>query len=77
MSRVGGYVSGVSMSRDGGYPRFHGIPTPTPEHETWHTPPSGGHQNTCGWQAGGMHPTGMLTCFILGLDNPEMFLRIC
>ena len=24
---------------------------------------SGGHQNTYGWQAGGTHPTGMLSCF--------------
>ena len=35
---------------------------------TWdtHPPPaltpSGGHQNTYGWQAGGTHPTGMLSC---------------
>ena len=24
--------------------------------------PSAGHQNTYGWQAGGTHPTGMLSC---------------
>ena len=24
---------------------------------------SGGHQNNYGWQAGGMHPIGMLSCF--------------
>ena len=23
---------------------------------------SGGHQITCGWQQGGTHPTGMLSC---------------
>ena len=25
--------------------------------------PSGGHHNTYSWQAGGMHPTGMLSCY--------------
>ena len=25
--------------------------------------PSGGHPNTYGWQAGGTHPTGILSCF--------------
>ena len=24
--------------------------------------PSGGHQNTYGWQADGTHPTGMFSC---------------
>ena len=24
--------------------------------------PSGGHQNMYSWQAGGTHPTGMLSC---------------
>ena len=24
--------------------------------------PSGGHQNMYGWQVGGTHPTGMLSC---------------
>ena len=27
--------------------------------------PSGGHQNTYGWQAGGTHPTGMLSCLMI------------
>ena len=30
--------------------------------------PSGGHQNMYGWQAGGTHPTGMLSCFKLKLQ---------
>ena len=25
---------------------------------------SGGYQNTYGWQAGGTHPTGMLSCLL-------------
>ena len=29
--------------------------------------PSGSHQNTYGWQAGGTHPTGMLSC--IHVDN--------
>ena len=48
------------MSRGGGgYPRSHGIPTPSPPVLT----PSGGKQNTYGWQAGGSHLTGMLLTY--------------
>ena len=42
------------------------LPTPTnprpppPPHT-----PSGGHRNTHGWQAGDMHPTGMLSCHFI------------
>ena len=35
-----------------------GIPTLHPLALT----PSAGHQNTCGWQAGGTHPTGIISC---------------
>ena len=47
MSRERGYVWRVGW--DLGYPPL--VLTP-----------SGGHQNTYGWQVGGMHPTGMLSC---------------
>ena len=30
--------------------------------------PTGGHQNMYGWQAGGTHPTGVLSCFKLKLQ---------
>ena len=30
--------------------------------------PSGDHQNMCSWQAGGAHPTGMLSCLTMYLD---------
>ena len=30
---------------------------------------SGGHRNTYGWQAGGTHPTEMLSCFIITAPN--------
>ena len=45
-------------------------------HGTWdnHPPPlltpSDGHQNTYGWQADSMHPTGMLSCFLC-VENQE------
>ena len=31
--------------------------------------PSGGHRNTYGWQAGGTHPTEMLSWFIITARN--------
>ena len=31
--------------------------------------PSGGHQNRYGWQAGGMDPTGMLSCLVKMFTN--------
>ena len=42
------------MSRDGYVQRWVGMS------RGW--VPSGGH-HTYGWQAGGMHPTGMLSCY--------------
>ena len=32
---------------------------------------SGGRRNTYGWQAGGTHPTGMLSCDIIYLERLE------
>ena len=60
-----GYVQrGVGISPVpclGGRGLYHGI---------WDIPPSvltpnGSYQNTCGWQSGGTHPTGMLSWFFL------------
>ena len=45
-----GYVSTPLQTWDLGYPSTHPILTP-----------SAGHHNTCSWQAGGMHPTGILS----------------
>ena len=76
--QVVGYVQGVrGMSRESGYvcryvfgwvgmSKGMGIPWDIPR---GYTPPlvltpSGGHQNTYGWQVDGTHPTGMLYCFI-------------
>ena len=36
--------------------------------------PSGGHQNTYGWQADGTHPTGMFSCVNYGTDQLNAFL---
>ena len=61
ISERGGYARG--WDREGvdeyGHPFRHGI---------WDTLspvliPSGGHHNTYSWQAGGMHPIGMLSCY--------------
>ena len=53
-----GYVQGEG----GGYSRPYGIPPLL-------LTPSGGHQNTHGWQVGGTHPTGMLSCYMLHTDT--------
>ena len=57
----GGYIRRQVYQRGYVYP-------PTPRHGTWDThpptpqpPSSTGHHNTCGWQAGSMHPTGTLS----------------
>ena len=65
----GGYVQGEYVL-GGGYstPDIKpGIPTPSV------LTPSGGHQNTCGWQACGIHPTGMLSCYDLLLHSMNSF----
>ena len=41
------------------------LPPPVPT-------PSGGHQNTYGWQAGGTHPTGMFNCLMI-----FFFVQVC
>ena len=38
--------------------------------------PSGGHRNTYGWQAGGTHPTEMLSCFII-TARKQSLRRLC
>ena len=35
---------------------------------------SGGHRNTYVWQAGGMHPTGMLSCYLCEFVKISIFL---
>ena len=59
-----GMSEGAYVQRGGVYPRSHGIPTPLDM--GYGIPlvltPSGGHQNRCSLQAGGTHPTGMLSC---------------
>ena len=54
------YTRGVDVPEGDGYTR-RGIPE-----GTWDLgyppPPSTGHHNTYGWQAGSMFPTGMLSC---------------
>ena len=68
---------GVSQGGRSGYVWGEGTPGPivypSPSaHGTWenhthtHTQvltPSEDHQNKCGWQAGGTHPNGMLSCW--------------
>ena len=50
----------VSMSGGkGGYPRYTHL----------YLSYSGGHQNTYGWQAVGMHTTGMLSCLVMRLKR--------
>ena len=56
MSRGGGAVG--SMFRGGGMPWDLGCP-PSPV-----LTPSDSDQNTYGWQAGGTHPTEMLSCYV-------------
>ena len=37
---------------------------------------SGSRQNTYGWQAGGTHPTGMLSCLLIQIGCCDLFLEI-
>ena len=53
-----------SQVLSGGRYRRERVGIPTSPSRYLHTPPSvltptGGHQNRCGWQAGGIHPTGI------------------
>ena len=41
-----------------------GIHTPLPREQTTHLPPCAVHAGRCGQQVGGMHPTGMHSCFV-------------
>ena len=67
---LGVYEGRVSKGGSGGYSldmRPGGGEYPPPwkwdlEHPFPVLIPSGGHQNTYGWQAGGAHPPGMLSC---------------
>ena len=43
----------------------HIEPTPSPSPIPKVMTPSGGHQNMYTWQAGGTHPTGMLSYFVV------------
>ena len=69
----GGYVSSddhqvslagveVGMSRERGYVQVVGIPWDLGYPPSTVLEPSGGQQNTYGWQASGTHRTGMLSC---------------
>ena len=55
---MGEYPRAGGMSR-GTHPSRYG----TCRGEGAHTSCYWRHQNTCGWQSGGTHPTGMLSCF--------------
>ena len=35
-----------------------------------------GGRNTYGWQAGGTHPTGMLSCLLIQIGCCDLFLEI-
>ena len=67
MSRRGGYVKGMGIFGEGGEERGGGvgIPGPIQTRGLGYSPPvptpSGGCQNMYGWQAGGVHPTRMLS----------------
>ena len=37
---------------------------------------SGGRRNTYGWQVGGTHPTGMLSCLLIQIRCCDLFLEI-